>query len=65
MEGEQLPKATILNIIKEHIKDKKVSNEFLNGVMIISKEYLRYITADANNMCSSAGKKTISSEFIY
>lgn len=73
MSDNQLPKATMSNFIREHIKDKKkVSAEFTTLMLDISKgtrpltlEFIDRVSAQANDICEKEGKKTINNEHLY
>ncbi|EGR31305.1 hypothetical protein IMG5_113420 [Ichthyophthirius multifiliis] len=66
MEGdENLPRATINAFVRENLKGLKCSNEFINYIIKLSKDYIYHISDDANRICLQEGKKTISPEYIY
>jgi hypothetical protein len=66
MEGEQIPKATMNNFIKEKAK-LSFSADFITKILYVSKriiftylEYIVRISDKANDICTNNGKKTIS-----
>lgn len=73
MSENGLPKATMVNFIKDHISDKrKVSAEFTNMLLDLSKciplpiaEFIDKVSAQANQICEKEGKKTINNEHFF
>ena len=70
MEGEQIPKATMNNFVKERTS-LSFSADFITKILYLSKriispylEYIVRISDKANDICTVNGKKTISVEHL-
>lgn len=70
MEGEQLPKATMNNFVRQ-LTNLHYSPDFIIKLLGLSKgtirpilEYVARLSDKANNICEQANKKTISAEHL-
>lgn len=56
-----LPKATILNLIKEYLPaDTRISTEANEIILSMTKEFVDHLSSISNDICLEGGKKTIS-----
>ena len=56
-----LPKATILNLIKEFlVENTRISNEANDVILQMSSEFVNHLSSISNDICLENGKKTIS-----
>jgi histone H3/H4 len=56
-----LPKATILNLIKECLAaDTRISTEANEIILGMTKEFVDHLSSISNDICLEGGKKTIS-----
>eukprot|EP01017_Pseudomicrothorax_dubius_P031925 TRINITY_DN4128_c0_g1_i4.p1 TRINITY_DN4128_c0_g1~~TRINITY_DN4128_c0_g1_i4.p1 ORF type:complete len:204 (+),score=49.26 TRINITY_DN4128_c0_g1_i4:61-612(+) len=62
-----LPKATLSAFIKEVVNDEglKITPEFTNLIIEISRDYIHTIAGEANRVCLEEDKKTISHDFVF
>ncbi|EAR98480.2 histone-like transcription factor and archaeal histone protein (macronuclear) [Tetrahymena thermophila SB210] len=66
MDGdENLPRATVGAFVKENLDGMKCSNEFIEFILRVSREYISVIADEANKICLQEGKKTIAPYYIY
>lgn len=60
-----LPKATILNLIKEFLPaDTRISNEANEIILAMSREFVNHLSSISNDICLEGGKKTISQSHV-
>lgn len=60
-----LPKATILNLIKDCLpNDCKISNETNDMILAMSCEFVNHLSSTSNDICLEGGKKTISQSHV-
>lgn len=60
-----LPKATILNLIKEWLpSDTRISNEANEILLTMSWEFVNHLSSISNDVCLQGGKKTISQSHV-
>lgn len=56
-----LPKATILNLIKEYLpSDTRISNEANEIILMMARDFVNHLSSISNDVCLEGGKKTIS-----
>ena len=60
-----LPKATILNLIKEYLpSDTRISNEASDIVLTMARDFVNHLSSISNDVCLQGGKKTISQSHV-
>jgi histone H3/H4 len=60
-----LPKATILNLIKEYLpSDTRISNEANEIVLAMARDFVNHLSSISNDICLEADKKTISQSHV-
>lgn len=60
-----LPKATILNLIKEYLpEDTRISTEANEVILGMTKEFVNHLSSISNDICLEGGKKTISQAHV-
>lgn len=60
-----LPKATILNLIKECLEsDTRISNEANDIVLSMASNFVNHLSSVSNDICLEGGKKTISQQHV-
>ncbi|CAI2370568.1 unnamed protein product [Moneuplotes crassus] len=60
-----LPKATILNLIKDYLpEDTRISTEANEVILGMTKEFVNHLSSISNDICLDGGKKTISQAHV-
>ena len=60
-----LPKATILNLIKEWLpSDTRISNEANEVLLKMASEFVNHLSSVSNDVCLEKDKKTISQSHV-
>jgi len=60
-----LPKATILNLIKEYLpEDTRISTEANEVILTMTKEFVNHLSSISNDIWLDGGKKTISQAHV-
>jgi histone H3/H4 len=60
-----LPKATILNLIKEFLPaETRITNEANEVILKLSNEFVNHLSSISNDICLEGGKKTISQAHV-
>ena len=63
MDGEQLPKATLVAFIKKHTTTS-FSADFTSKCLFLAKQFIERLADKSNNICESNQKKTINVEHL-
>lgn len=59
-----LPRASLNKLIKETLPDLRVSNEVRELILQCCTEFIHLLSSEANEVCKSQQKKTMSSEHV-
>ena len=60
-----LPKATILNLIKEILPENiRISQEANDVILSLASEFVNHLSSVSNDICLDGGKKTISQSHV-
>ena len=59
-----LPRASLNKLIKEVLPDLRVANEVRELLLQCSTEFIHLLSSEANEVCKSQQKKTMSTEHV-
>jgi histone H3/H4/flavin-binding protein dodecin len=60
-----LPKATIMNLIKDYLPaETRISNEANEVILAMASEFVNHLSSISNDICLEGGKKTISQSHV-